>query len=230
MKLHSTLLTTSLIASLLFSSCASKFTPAQKDALSTVSVSKGSVGSDSYEDPYGGDLAARNAGSNVHGAGALGVLVGAAVGASIAGTQNNMFVSSNKAHFDAVKRNTPSDLGDIMSTSLNEALKKDSFFSNRLKETSGNTFASQITTYRLIRIGKNDRGELVFSPEIYVDIALKNASGKTIFEKSVIGNGVGSYPISEYANSSKKSREAYTSSVNDAVANFMLQLSAKTKP
>lgn len=230
MKLHSSLLATSMTASLLFSSCVSKFTPAQKEALSTVAVAKGNIDSDSYEDPYGGDLAARDAASNVHGAGALGVLIGAAVGASIAGTQNNMFVSSHEAQFEAVRRNSPGDLGNLMSTSLKQALKKDSFFSSRIKETSGNTFTSHITNHRLIRISKNGNGELLFSPEIYVDILLNDASGKTIFESSVIGHGVGAYPISDYANSSKKSREAYISSVNNAIEKFMVQLSTKTNP
>jgi hypothetical protein len=231
MKYHRLFISISLASSLALSSCASKFTPAQREALSTVTVANGKVDSEGYEDPYGGDLAARNATATGAGAGggALGALIGAAVGSSIAGTQNNMFAGANKNYFPAVRKNTPADLGSMVSNSLKSALKRDAFFSSRVKESSGNIITSEVSSHRLIRIGKNDNGELIFSPEVYVQIHLKDSVGKELCGGQYIGVGTGTYTVAEYASNSVKSRQAYTTAVDKAVQAFITQLAGKTK-
>ena len=217
-------------ASIFLSSCASKFTPAQRDALSTVAISKGTLGEDAYEDPYGGDVAMRNNSSNVHGAGALGPLVGLAIGSAVAGTQNNMFVGKNQGYFPAVKKNMPNNLGEVMTAKLKASLKNDPFFSKRLKDSSPNTVTSEITSTRLIRLSKNSSGELLFTPEVYATIELKDSAGKNLAGGgSYIGHGTDTYTVAEYAASPEKLRKAYDGAIQSAVTQFMTLLATKTK-
>ncbi len=230
MKLHRLALTASLAGSLFLSSCASKFTDAQRAGLSTVAVAKGSVHPDAYEEPYGGDIQARNAASNVQGAGALGVLVGAAVGSAIAGTQNASFNGKNKSHFPAIERNTPKDIGNMMSLKMKDSLKKDSFFSMRLRESSGNQFTSEVTSHRLIRITKNDDGDLLLTPQIYVNIYLKDSAGKNLAGGEYIGTAMVTHTAAEYAGSAEKLKQAYSAALDNAVQAFMAGLAMKTQP
>jgi len=228
MKLRFALLLPSFSAALLLSSCATKFTAAQRAQLSTVAVTKTIVDPEAYEEPYGGDIDARNRSSNVMGFGALGPLVGAAVGSSIAGTQNAMSRSENGHHYPAVQKNTPKDLPLRMQAMLQNSLKKDSFFSSRLRPLSPNTVSSEITSYRLIRVGKDDNGKLLFAPEVYANIYLKDSSGQKLAGKTYTGRSVQSYTIDQYASSAEKSRKAYEDALSSAVLFFEADLAIKT--
>ena len=228
MKLRFAILLPSITASVLLSSCATKFTAAQRAQLSTVAITKTTVDPEAYEEPYGGDIDARNRASNVPGFGALGPLVGAAVGHSIAGTQNNMFRGENSGHFTLVQKNTPRDLPVRLQTKLQDSLKNDSFFKSRLRPSSSNVITSEITSYRLLRVGKDDNDKLLFTPEVYVNIYLKDSAGTNLAGRTYIGRGTQSYTIDQYAASSEKTRKAYEDALDNAVAAFKAELAIKT--
>jgi hypothetical protein len=228
MIFHRIALFSSLVASLLLPSCATKFNPSQRAGLTTVAVAGTTMDPDAYEEPYGGDIQARNNASNVQGAGALGPLIGMAVGGAIAGTQNANFKGKNSNYFAAVQKNTPTDLGKSLGGKLKQSLKGDSFFRTRVAESSGNLVTSEISCYRLIRFAKNDNGELTFIPEIYADIYLKDSAGKKLAGKSYIATGTPAYTVAEYASSPAKTKQAYDAAIDFAVRAFMADLAVKT--
>ena len=228
MKFHQLALVSGLAASFLLPSCATKFSPAQRAALNTVAVSGTTVDPEAYEEPYGGDLEMRNNASNVPATGILGPLIGMGIGGAIAGTQNANFKGKNRGYFAAVQKNTPTDLGKSLGSKLKQSLKSDSFFRTRIAETSTNLITSDITCYRLIRVGKNDRGELMFVPQIYANIYLKNATGQTLAGRSYIATGTPSLTVAEYASSPARTKSCYYSAIDSAVAEFDADLALKT--
>jgi hypothetical protein len=227
MKFHRITLCSSLAASLLLPSCATKFSPAQRAKLSTVAVAATKVDSGAYEEPYGGDVQMRNNSMNVPASGALGPLVGLAVGSAIAGTQNASFKGKNRGYFAAVRKNTPTDLGKCLEGRLKESLKDDSFFRSRITETSGNLVTSDITNYRLIRVAKKD-GELTFTPEISADLHLKDTAGRNLAGRTYVATGSQPYTVAEFASSPAKTKQSYDAAINSAVSAFMTDLAAKT--
>lgn len=230
MKFHPIALFSSVAVSLLLPSCATKFSPAQRAELSTVAVAQTIIDPEAYEEPYAGDIQARNAAQASAGAsgGMLGSLIGLGVGSAIAGTQNSHFKSGNESYFPAVQKNTPGDLTTILSSNLKNSLKKDAFFKPRIADQAGATVTSEISCHRLIRLGKNDKGDLLFTPEIYATIQLKNAAGKKLAGGDYTGSGVSALVISEYAASPAKTRQAFTTAVNNAIDQFMADLAIKT--
>lgn len=222
MKFHRIALFASFSVQLLLPSCAMKFTPAQRTELSSVTVAKTGIDEDAYEDPYGGDTAARDAVASDG-------LIGLAVGSAISGTQNNMFKGKNQNYFAAVRKNTPADLGDMLSHKLKESLAGDPFFNSRIAAVSRNSFTSEITTHRLVRVGKNDNGDLLFAPEIYTEIHLKNGAGKLLAGGSYRGIGTGGLTVAEYAASAPRTKAAYSVATNNAVTAFMVALAVKTR-
>lgn len=229
MKFHRITLFSSLASSLVLASCATNFTPAQRAGLSTVAVAGTKVAPEAYEEPYGGDIQMRNNASNVPATGILGPLIGLGIGSAVAGTQNANFKGKNSGYFAAVQKNTPDDLGNILSAKLKESLKGDSFVRSRISDKSGNVFTSEITCYRLIRRGKNENGDLTLVPEIYANIYLKNAAGKNLVGRTYIGTGAEAFPVAEYAASSAKTKKAYMAATHNAVIGFMADLAVKTR-
>ena len=218
----------SLAAALLLPSCATKFTPGQRNALSTVAVAGTTVDADAYEAPYGGDLEMRKNSSNVPATGILGPLIGMGIGSAVAGTQNADFKGKNSGYFPAVQKNTPADLGKTLNGTLKQRLKNDSFFRTRITETSSNLITSEITTYRLVRSGKNADGTLTFVPQIYAEIHLKDSKGKNLAGRTYIGTGYGGRPVADYAGSAAMTKQAYDTAVNNAVVEFTAELRMKT--
>jgi hypothetical protein len=218
-------------SSLLFSSCAQKFTAAQRAQLSTVSVARTEVDPEAYQEPHGGDIRARNGaamGGTAAGGGIAGPLVGWAVGSAIAGTQNANFKGKNSGHFANVRRNTPGDLGEQLTAVLKKDLKADPFFKTRLVEKSTNVVGSKIHSYRLVRREKDDQGELKFSPEILLEIHLNDAAGKSLAGTRFVAAGTESHRISEYASNPALSRRVYQSTLDQAAKVFMDELGRKT--
>lgn len=217
------------IAALSLSSCATKFSPTQRAALSTVAVAGTTQLPDAYEEPYGGDLEMRNRSANVPATGILGPLVGMGIGSAVAGTQNASFKGKSSGYFAAVQKNTPGDLDKALGEGLRKSLKSDRFFGSRLTGSSANVVTSEITSYRLIRAGKNEDGTLTFVPQIHAEIQLKDASGKKLAGGICIGTGTGAAPVAEYAASAAKTRQAYNTAVSNTVLQFMAALEAKTR-
>src|SRR6476660_6177271 len=143
-------------------SCVSKFTPAQREALSTVAIAPTQVKPTAYSEPYGGDRGVANgaamAGVNSQ-TGAIGGALGAIIGESIAATQDNMFRNEKKGLFGSIQTNTP-QVGVILNTTLVGGLKNDPFFKARLRSASPNSITSTVASYQLVRVGKGDDGLL----------------------------------------------------------------------
>ncbi len=212
----------------LFTSCASKFSAAQREALSTVAIAKTEMGPDAYQEPYGGDEEARDRAARSGGSGgAIGVLIASAVANGISGTQNSMFHKKCASCFPAIQRNTPNNLNVTVHDGLRRAMKADHFFGPRLRESSGNVVTSTVTSYNLKRVSK-EGDELLFSPRVDVHFALKDATGKELFVTTCQGVAGSQARITEYANSPAKSKTGYYQATNNAVDAFMAELAKKT--
>ena len=227
MKFHQKFAAVILLVAL--PSCATKFTAAQREALSTVAIAPTVVKSDAYAEPYGGDRQGASMAGMVgvsSGTGAIGGLVGSLVGETIAATQNNLFRGKSKGQFDAVQKNTP-NIGPILNTKLVSGLKQERFFSARLRDVSPNSITSQITSYRLVRSGKDKSGELLLSPQVIVELVLKDAAGKKLAGGAYVGTGY-SNPISVYATHAAKTKEGYEIASKMAVDFFTTALDKQT--
>lgn len=214
---------------IILSSCATKFTSAQRDSLNTVAVTTTTVKNDAYAPPYGGDRKNANMAGMAgvtSGTGAIGGVVGSLVGESIAATQNNLFKSKNQQHFAAVQKNTPA-VGPILNTQLVNGLKQDHFFSKRIRSNSTNLITSEIHNYQLVRCGKNNNGELLLAPQIIANISLKDASGNNLSSGTYVGIGHTDL-ITVYATNPTKTKQGYEVASKIAVESFLKALSQKT--
>jgi hypothetical protein len=202
-------------------SCATKFTTAQREGLSTLAITRTEVKSDAYAEPYGGDSQVQNQAGMIgvsSQTGAIGGLVGSLVGETIAATQNNMFRGKSKGSFAAVQANTP-EVGSIMNTQLVSGVKREPFYGSRIRNVSPNSITSKITSYRLTRSGKDKNGDLLLAPQLIVEMKLNDASGKALAKGTYIGTGY-SNPISVYASSASKSKEGYEMAAKMATDQF----------
>lgn len=214
---------------LLLSSCATKFTAAQREALATVAIARTEVKSDAYSEPYGGDRGAAAGAAQVgasSGTGAIGGVVGALIGESIAASQNGMFRGRNKGSFAAVQSRTPA-VGPLLDSQLAAGMKAEPFFASRIRNVSPNAITSKITSYHLVRNGKDRNGEILMAPRITVEMNLNDAAGKKMAGGTFTGTG-GSNPISVYASSASKSKEGYELAAKTAVDQFTTLLAKKT--
>lgn len=220
-----------ITATALLSSCASKFTAAQRESLSTIAIAPVVMHKDAYSEPDGGDRAAANAaaqsGVNAN-AGALGGLVGSLVGESIAATQNSIFKGKSKQHFAAVKSNTP-DMGGTVSLNLKSSLREDGFFGPRLRESAPSEVTANITSYGLVRSGKGDDGNLLLTPSVIMDIHLKDAEGKKLAGRRYIGSGY-NQPITTYASSAAETKKGFQLATQVAIDQFTSEVSRKAAP
>lgn len=209
-------------------SCATKFTAAQRSALSTVAIAPTVVNSDAYAEPYGGDRQAAGQAGMVgvtSQTGAIGGAVGSLVGEAIAGTQDQVFRSKHKGSFAAVQANTP-QVGPLFHAKLDSAIKAEPFFKSKVRPTSPNFITSTITSYKLTRMGKGEGGELLLAPQITVQMDLKDASGKSLAKGNYVGSGY-LQPISVYATNASKSKEGYEFAAKMAVDQFTAMLAKK---
>lgn len=160
------------------------------------------------------------------GTGAIGGALGALIGESIAATQNSMFRGENQGSFAAVQTNTPK-VGPILNDKLQSSLKKDAFFGPRLRKTSPNPITSKVILYRLVRVGKDQSGQLLLAPQVVTEIQLNDATGKKLAGGAYVGTGT-PHPIAVYANSASKAKEGYESAAKMAVDSFASALAQKT--
>jgi hypothetical protein len=220
-------ITTALLLVLL-QSCATKFTTDQRDSLSTLAVVRTEVNSDAYAEPYGGDRQTAGKAAIVgvtSGTGAIGGVLGSLIGETVAATQDNMFRSKCKDSFAAVQRNTP-EVSSIVNEQLADGLKREAFYGPRVRKDSPNNITSKVTSYRLVRSGKDKDGNLLFTPQVIVEMGLKDTSGKNLANGSYVGTGY-SHPISVYASSAAKSKEGYVMASKMAVDQFTTVLAKK---
>lgn len=224
------LVLTVIISTMFMPSCATKFTAAQRAELATVAVAKSEVEEDAYAEPYGGSQEAIDAGNQAGaGAGAIGAMVGSLTGQAIAGTQNQVFRNKSEGYFAAVQRNTPPDMGGLMSAKMKFAAKEDRFFGTRLRETSGCLFTSKIISYGLVRSGKDENGNLILTPQVVAEISLKDAAGKNLSRGTFTGNSGLAYPVADYAGNPTKSKAGYAIATATCAQAFFATLDSKTK-
>lgn len=213
---------------LLLPSCATKFSPAEREALSTVAIAPTLVNRDAYAEPYGGDRQAAGQAGMVgvnSQTGAMGGLVGSLVGEAIAATQNNMFRGKSKRSFGAVHANTP-QVVPLLNAELTGGVKAEPFFASRIRADSPNSITSKITSYKLVRLGKAQDGELLLAPQLIVEMSMNDASGKSLAGGTYVGTGY-LHPISVYASSASKSKEGYEMAAKTAVDQFTTVLAKK---
>ncbi len=226
--MNTNVLITLALPILFLTSCATKFTTAQLAELSTLAIMNTNVQSNAYAEPDGGDrqmaASAGVAGVNSQ-AGAIGSVVVSLIGESIAATQNSLYRKNNKHLFGAVQRNTPA-VGGILNAQLVTSMKKEPFFGSRLRKVSPNYIKSSITSYRLVRSGKDQSGDLLLTPQLVADMELFNASGKKLAGGTYLGTGY-SHSIAEYAGSAKKTKEGYELAARIAVDQFTTALAQK---
>ena len=220
-----------ILAAALLPSCAPKFTAAQRESLSSIAIAPVVVERDAYTDPYGGDRgvasAAAQSGTSA-GAGALGGLVGSLVGESIAATQNGIFKGESKQHFVSVKSNTP-DMGDTVSKKLKSSLREDEFFGSRIRESASTKVTANISSYGLVRSGKNGDGDLLLTPRVIIDLRLKDAEGKTLAGRNYIGTGY-NHPITKYAADAAETRKGFQMATQVAIDQFTSEVTRKAAP
>jgi len=220
-----------LISSTLLTSCATKFSAAQRAELTTVAIAKTEMEGDAYSDPSGADIQLRQSfsqsGVNAQ-AGAAGGLVGALIGESVAATQNAIFKSKNKSYFPAIARNAPKNISDLMTKNLQNAMKEDAFFGPRLKASSSSVVTSKVNSYQLVRTGKDKNGDLLLTAQVISEIRLLDTNGKKMFGGTYPGVGRDSYTASQYASDPIKSKQVYDSATGNAVNTFMTVLATKT--
>lgn len=220
-----------VMAALSLTSCATKFNEAQRASLSTVAVAPASLAKNAYKEPDGGDRAAAQSASMVgatSGTGAIGGMVGALVGESIAAVQDGMYDSENSKYYSTIQQTTPNPAG-IFDKRLNQRLAKDAFFGSRLKQESSNQFKTEVNHYGLVRASKTADGEIQVMPQVSATTTLVDGKGKKLFKHTSIGTGH-HHPISYYSQNRRHLEASYEAAVEAAVEAFMVQLEKKTEP
>jgi hypothetical protein len=156
-------------------------------------------------------------------------LVGLAVGSAIAGTQNSMFESASAQHFTAVRKNTPADLVKLFEGELLAEMKANSFASSRLRSTSDNQVITKVDSHRLVRVSKNDDGDLLLTPEIFAVIELRDGSGKKLAGGHYRRFGNEMHTIKDYATKPALVKAAYKETFRLLSQDFSAALSSKAR-
>lgn len=220
-----------IITASLLASCATKFSEAQKQSLSTVAVAPGTLAAKAYQEPDGGDRAAAQtaamAGVN-SGTGAIGGALGSIIGESIAATQDSLYDAKNKQHYSRIQEITPNP-APILSQKLKTNLEDDAFFGQRLKPASPNQFKVEVLNYGLVRASKTNEGEILVTPRVTARFSLVDGSGKELFKSTNSATGY-HHPIGTYVQDPRKLAESYDIAEGAAVKAFLIALSKKTEP
>lgn len=221
------------LAAVTLSSCSTKFTEAERQTLSTVSIARTTTAGDAYNKPYGGSAGARQAagqaGVNAN-AGAIGGAVGALIGEAIAAVQDSNFQRGNGPAIATVEKNTPRDVDKMFNEVMTDGLKKDAFFGSRITQTSPNVFTSSVTSYGLNRndLASMHQDQIRFSPHVSVKIELTTAAGKKIVAGYAHGDATAHHSISEYAQYPGALRQDFKEAASVAQQNFLKEMARRT--
>ena len=166
-----------LASSLFLSSCATKFTEAQKTQLQTLSVSQPSVNGDAYKEPSGdADVDFSQTGAVGMQGGALGALIGQLV---VEGVQAGQRASFNKAYASSIakaKSSTPSNLSSTLREKTTYSINAIPQLKGKITPNSANQLSTQITSYGYARTGKTD-GKILMTPYVSANVSL-NLNGQ----------------------------------------------------
>jgi len=216
MNLSSTIAATLCAISL--SSCATKFTAAQKASLTSLAIADVKVRDGAYSEPSGADRAAATNTTMATGGG----LIGALIGESVAASQNSIFKGKSKQHFGAVKGNTP-EISPIVSKTVGSGIKNDPYFGQRLRISSPNLIQSEVVSYGLVRSGKQDDGTLLLTPMVSVKFTLNGADGKKMAGRNYAGTGY-NHTVEKYAADRNELRKGFEMAAKVAVDQFTADL------
>jgi hypothetical protein len=218
-----------LVSTAFLASCATKFTAAERESLATVAIARTTLDKDAYHHPYGGSLAARTAGASAgNGGGAIGAMLGSLIGEGIAATQNNMFQKNNAAHVATVERNTPREGDKYLFDALGRDLKKDAFFSSRLRPDAPARITSTMVGYGIMRADAPGADDLRFSANVVTKIVLVDATGKKLLGSQYSGSSTTHRTIAEYAGNPAIIRKDFDEASGVAVQAFLKDIAKKT--
>lgn len=161
---------------LLVSGCA-KWDSATQAKLSDVSVTEPTFTGESYHKPDGSS--SPNMAQAGQSSGLLGVLIGAAIDASVTGVQQTRFETKYAAALSRMSAPLSQPPLGMLQSSMENMLKADPFFATRVKEQSANQFTIALVSYGLTRTAVTD-GHTRMAYEIGANITLKTADGKTV--------------------------------------------------
>lgn len=219
------LLFTSVATALFLTSCSTKLSSKQRDALTSVAFTPTSQPASAYRDPNG---AADGTGNSI-GAASGGGLIGALVGEAVVATQNSLFKKNEGANFAKLRENAPKRLDKQVSQALSSALTANKFFGPRLRSSAPNKVVSEIKSYALTRTGKDSRG-LLMSPQIVADVKILDEQNATLvkFLPNVTGVSSMSFPVQTYALDPALQRKGYAEAAQNLGQNFATTLAKKT--
>ncbi|MCW1913446.1 hypothetical protein OJ996_07670 [Luteolibacter sp. GHJ8] len=174
---------------LVFSSCATKWTEAQKAQVSSLSVAP-SVAPDGYKPPIGNEV--HSAPIITVGGGSFAAGAAAGAGAQLiveiaALAQQKMFESN---YADAISRapgTVPGDLSSRVHKEVSKSLGAHPFLKGKVNNASPNRFVVTVETFRYTRAGKD--GDVLVTPAISGKFELLGADGKKLLSTPYVAVG-----------------------------------------
>jgi hypothetical protein len=218
------------LAAFAFTSCSTKFTPAQMASLSSIAIAPASVKYGAYQEPHGGSPTSGTPVVTAPGnptAGAVGNLIGQLLIEGISAAQDNMFEKAHKHNFPAVERNTP-QIPPLVAKAMKQQLAKDAFFGPRLSTSGTSRIETEVLSYGLVRTGKHQK-EILLTPSVLCQFSLRDSAGKILAQQNHFGIA-DSQPITWYASSRSNSQFAYDKAVNNASMLFTDLLKKLVEP
>jgi len=204
----------------------SAWSESQKRSLTSVTLGTPSMAADSYKSADAVSLATqRRAGATAAGFGALGGLIGAGLGAAVAGSMTGVEGSNFKSNHAELLRKLDQEMKLPVSSDLNAAftdvLKKDSFMSSRLSPSSSNRIETEVLSYGLRRVPGEE--EDLFTPYLIAAVSLKTADGKQLLKRAPVTGmatlqGGTAQPLHRFAHDKKLLRTEWDRTIRATAA------------
>jgi hypothetical protein len=174
---------------LIFGSCATKWTEAQKAEVSSLSVAP-SVAPDAYKPPIGNEV--HSAPIITVGGGSFAAGAAAGAGAQLiveiaALAQQKMFESNYAAAISLAPGTVPGDLSNRIHKEVSKSLGAHPFLKGKISNASPNRFVVTVETYRYTRAGKDD--DVLVTPAIGGKFELIAADGKKLLSTPYVSVG-----------------------------------------
>lgn len=174
-------------AILILSGCAT-WSAEERARLATVAVAPVTAAADAYHKPdakispnYATDL------PKVAGAGALPVLMGAAIDAAVTSRQQRKFEAKNAEYFADLQKQWEEPPAAEVSAALRAALQSHEFFRTRFAEKSPNVFSAHIVGFGLSKSGLTQGEDTLLRVRITAEVSLQTAAGTTLLRTRLGG-------------------------------------------
>jgi BMFP domain-containing protein YqiC len=218
MTRSSTLLVTSALISLIFTSCSGPWSQEQKNALSTVSITPPTHAEDSRK---GSNVVEQSTGGSVGaaavGGGLIPALIGIAVDASVTAHRKGKFEDQHGSIEDAaaaMDKSVPNDIGKRLRDKMTAQLKNDAFFGPRLRPTSPNRFDGELYSYGLVARDTIDDVPQI-GARLQARIWLEDAEGETPLDITKIANSSNTFPATTLMSQRKRVEQLFDEACND---------------